>query len=71
MAIANLWHCENFPDMSVESVRFKLVIKYARIVGSDFKIPNRQSIGGELLTLNYKVCYERNKEEIMKEVRKR
>lgn len=68
MAIADLWHCENFPDRAVESARFKLVIKYARLVGSDFKIPTRRSIGGELLTLNYKGCYEHNKEDIMKEV---
>ena len=68
MAIADLWHCENFLDRSVESARFKLVIKYARLVGGDFKIPTRRSIGGELLTLNYKGCYEHNKQDIMKEV---
>ena len=68
MAIADLWHCENFPDSAVESVRFKLVIQYARLCGSDFKIPNRKSIGGPLLTLNYQNCYQLNKEALLREV---
>ena len=68
MAIADLWHCENFPDRSVESIRFALVIKYARLVGSDFRIPNRKDIGGPLLKLNYETCYDQNKIDLMKEV---
>ena len=46
MAIADLWHCQNFSDRVVESTRFELVIKYARLVGSDFQIPHRRKIGG-------------------------
>ena len=68
MAIADLWHCENFPDRAVESVRFRLVIKYARLVGNDFRIPNRRDVGGPLLKLNYNSCYAQNKIDLMKEV---
>ena len=46
VAIADLWHCHNLPDLAVESARIELVIKYARTVGSDFKIPNRRKIEG-------------------------
>ena len=68
MAIADLWHCENFPDRAVESTRFKLVIRYAKLVGNDFKIPRRKSIGGPLLDLNFKSCYEQNKAALMQQV---
>ena len=68
MAIANLWHSENFPDSAVESIRFKLVLKYAKLVGSDFKVPTRQSIGGALLKLNFQSCYEQNRATLLQEV---
>ena len=67
MAIADLWHCHNFSDLAVESARFKLVIKYARLMGSDFRIPHRRKIGGPLLKLNYDSVYNRNKESPSKE----
>ena len=67
MAIASLWHEDNIADVIVESQRFALVLKYARLVGDDFKIPNRKMIGGSLLDINYKNCYSLNKVELLKE----
>ena len=67
MAIADLFHCENITDATADSTRFALVLKRARLVGNDFKIPRRKKIGGELLDVNYKSCYNENKAAILKE----
>lgn len=67
MAIANFFHCENISDQIVESPRFARLIKLARTVGDDFKLPSRKKIVGELLDLNYDVVYKQNKEDLCKE----
>ena len=36
------------------------MITKSRLVGGDFKIPNRKQIGGELLNLNYISCTDQN-----------
>jgi hypothetical protein len=69
MAIADFFHCENIPDAVVESQRFQRLIKVCRLVGEDFVVPHRKKIGGELLDLNYRNTYERNKAELLKEVK--
>ena len=69
MAIADLWHCENVLDLAVESARFELVIKYARLVGSEFQIPHRRKTWGPLLKLNYDSDYSIIKEELLKEAK--
>ena len=65
MAIADFFHCCNVPDSVVEDPRFNRIIQLARCVGSDFKIPNRKKIGGDLLNLNYKNTFSKNKTAIM------
>ncbi|KAL3772048.1 hypothetical protein ACHAWU_008070 [Discostella pseudostelligera] len=67
MAIADFFHCENIPDRVVDSERFARVIKKARTVGSDFNIPSRSKIGGELLDLNFETVYKANKEALLKD----
>ena len=69
MAIADFFHCENIPDAVVESSRFKRLISVCRLVGDKFVPPNANKIGGALLDLNFKMTYERNKEELLKEAR--
>jgi hypothetical protein len=61
MAIADFFHCESIADSVVESPRFARLLKLARTVGSDFKIPSRKKISGELLDLNYNAVYNENK----------
>lgn len=68
MAIADFFHCDNLPDTLAESPRFRRIINLARLVGSDFKCPNKKLIGGELLDINFKNCYERNKKDLLSEV---
>ena len=51
-AIADFWHAENIPDRAVDSARFKNIISRARLVGPDYKHPNRKDIGGCLLDEN-------------------
>ena len=67
MAIADFWHSDNLPDRAVEAPRFKLILKYAKLVDQTFKVPSRKMIGGPLLDLNYKNCMALNKETILKE----
>ena len=67
MAIAELFHCKNIPDSTVESKRFKIMLTAARTIVSDFVIPSRRKIGGDLLELNYKNCYINNRETILSE----
>jgi hypothetical protein len=67
MAIADMCHCENLPDAFVESDRFKLVLKLAKLVNNNYKPPGRKKVGGELLDLNFKSCQEKNMESILKE----
>jgi hypothetical protein len=69
MAIADFFHCENIPDAVVESQRFQHLIKVCWLVGKDFVVPHQKKIGGELLDLNYRNTYERNKAELLKEVK--
>ena len=67
MAIADFFHCKNIPDAVVESPRFKQLISVCRLLGGKFVPPNANKIGGALLDLNFKMTYERNKEELLKE----
>ena len=55
------------PDAVVESSRFKRLISVCRLLGDKFVPPNSHKIGGPLLDLNFKMTYERNKEELLKE----
>ena len=54
-------------DAVVESPRFKRLISVCRLLGDKFVPPNSHKIGGPLLDLNFKMTYERNKEELPKE----
>jgi hypothetical protein len=61
MAIADFFHCENIADRVVESPCLARLIKLARLVGNDFKMPSRKKISGELLDLNFQTVYNENK----------
>ena len=65
-AIADCFHSENIPDSVVDSKKFRIMIQLARLVGKDFVFPNRQSIGKELLDLNYQQVYDKNVEQLQK-----
>ena len=52
-----------------ELSRFKKLVKVCRQVGDDFVIPNRKTIGGELLDINYENTYSLNKAELIKEAK--
>ncbi len=66
MAIADFFHCENIPDLVVESPRFIPLVSVCRLVGEDFVVPHRKKIGGELLDLNYANIYQQNKAKLLK-----
>jgi hypothetical protein len=65
-AIADCFHSENIPDSVVDSKKFRIMIQLARLVGKDFVFPNRQSIGKELLDLNYQQVFDKNVEQLQK-----
>ena len=60
MAITNFWHCENITDQVVKSHRFQTLITKTRLVVSDFRIPNRGHVGGDILDHNCNSCTEQN-----------
>ena len=54
MAILDLSHTEAIPLNIINSGRFKKVINLERRVGPDYCPPNFNTIGGELLDINWK-----------------
>ncbi len=66
MAIANVFHCENIPDMLVELPRFKRMVSVLSKVASIFEIPKQRQIGGLLLGLNFQRKYFDNKTNLLK-----
>ena len=65
MAIADFFHCEAIPDVAVEAVQFKRIIKLARLARQDFVIPNRKRVWQALLDLNYENCQCKNKQTLL------
>lgn len=50
--IAGFFHAHNISDHTVESQRWLHVLQCARSMGSIYKCPNRNDIGGDLLNIN-------------------
>ena len=67
MAVASFFHESNIPFNVVGSSSFKLMLSYARLVGKDYKPPNRNSLGTTLLDINHKNCIEHNQENLCRE----
>jgi hypothetical protein len=67
MSVANFFHACNIPDAAVESPQFAYMLNRARFVDSNFKIPGRKKIGGELLDLNHKATMDHIKKQLGKE----
>jgi hypothetical protein len=67
MAVATFFHENNISDRAVESPSFKIMLKYARLVGQEYKVPTRKGIGGPLLDINYNNIVENNKEILCRE----
>ncbi len=55
MAIADFFHCENIPDIAVESTRFKYMLKQAWLVGGEFWPPMRKKL--EVRNFYFICCY--------------
>ncbi len=49
MAIVDFFHCENIPDNVAKSNQFKKMLQQTRLMGKDFKIPDRRKIEGNFL----------------------
>ena len=67
MAIADLCHAEGVQFTIGESARFQKVLNLARTVGPNYKPPNRNEIGGELLDLNWKIYSEESNKNLTDE----
>ena len=67
MAVATFFHENNISDRAIESLSFKVMLKYARLVGQEYKVPTRKGIGGPLLDINYNNIVENNKEILCRE----
>jgi hypothetical protein len=66
MTIMDFFHCENIPDLVVESPRFIRLVRMCCLVVEDFVVPHQKKIGGELLNLNHANIYQQNKAELLK-----
>jgi hypothetical protein len=66
-AIADFGHCDGLPFRTFESPLFKKVLYYARLVGKDYKPPNRNEVGGALLTINHRATSEANEAALKKD----
>ena len=66
-AIADMCHAENLQDRLVGTPRFREVIEAAKMVGPDYKIPNRKDIGGCLLKENVAVYKRGNYDEVTRD----
>ena len=64
MACADLIHPEGLPFNLAQKARFNRVLTLARCVGSGFTPPDRNSIAGELLEINYKRCQANNETKL-------
>ncbi len=61
MAITDFFYCENIPDNVVKLYWFKKMLQQARLVGKDFKIPERRKIGGKFFSIFISFCNCNNK----------
>lgn len=59
-SIADWIHAEGLPFNTAESSRFKAMIHKARLVGDDYKPPNRKLVATELLDINYNKILDKN-----------
>ena len=67
MAILDLSHTEAIPLNIINSGRFKKVINLERRVGPDYCPPNFNTIGGELLDINWNSYQTKTTKNLMAE----
>ena len=66
-AIADMFHAENLQDRLIGTHRFREVIEAAKMVGPDYKLPNRNDIGGFLLKQNSAGYKQQNYDDVTKD----
>jgi hypothetical protein len=67
MAIADCIHSDGLPFRFGESPRFQKILRLAQTVGTDYIPPNRNHVAGRLLDLNYEMCRNKNKTDLLAE----
>jgi hypothetical protein len=65
VAIADCVHSLGLPFACVDHPKFRYMLACQQSVGTNFKYPNRQQVGGELLEINYSQCCDRNMKNLM------
>ena len=68
MAVADMIHGCGLPFTLASHPKFRKVLQLAKVVGSNYKPPNRQAIAGPLLDLNYDAYMKKIQEELQKEI---
>lgn len=68
MAVADMIHGCGLPFTLASHPKFRKVLQLAKLVGSNYKPPNRQAIAGPLLDLNYDAYLKKIQEELQKEI---
>ena len=65
MAIADLVHSDGRAFSLPKSNRFTTVLRLAKTVGPDFKVPGRNQISGILLDRSFESCWEANRDALL------
>ena len=65
MSIADLVHSDGHALSLPKSKRFTTVLRLAKTVGPDFKVPGRNQISGILLDRNFKSRWEANRDALL------
>ena len=65
MAIADLVHSDVHAFSLPKYKGFRTVLRLAKTVGPDFKVPGRNRISGILLYRNFKSCWEANRDTFL------
>jgi hypothetical protein len=60
MAVVMFFYEKNISDHALESLSFKIMLKYAHLLSQECKIPTRKGVSGHLLNINFNNIVENN-----------
>jgi hypothetical protein len=67
MAIADMIHSLGLPFSMADDPKFRKVVALAKVASTNYKPPNRQRVGGDLLQLNYEQYKMNDKNLLLKD----
>ena len=65
MAVADFVQSDGLAFTTGSSIRFRKVIKLAKAIGPDYRMPGRNQISGVLLDKNFEACWNANRDLLL------